>query len=113
MVILLRDFFKNSHVLDVGKSKNGDKHVKIILAQEVYFLNKGSIANELSKLPDGSTVTIDASRSVSIDHDVREVISDFKKTAKTKNIHVNIVLDPDVKASSSNPRSLKNDLINV
>ncbi|HEY5919954.1 MAG TPA: SulP family inorganic anion transporter [Chryseolinea sp.] len=112
VVILLRKSFKNSHVLDVHESKNGDKHVKIILAEEVYFLNKGSIANELNKLPDGSTVTIDASRSVSIDHDVREVISDFRKTAKTKNIRVNIILDP-IENSNGNSRSVKTDLINA
>lgn len=113
VVILLRESFKNSHVLDVHESNNGDKHVRIILAEEVYFLNKGAIADELNKLPEGGTVTIDASRTVSIDHDVQEVISDFRKTAKTKNILVKVILDPRLRANNNESRTLKRDLINV
>jgi MFS superfamily sulfate permease-like transporter len=113
VIILLRKSFKNSHILDVNENKNGVKHVRMTLAEEVYFLNKGAIANELNKLPDGSTVTIDASRSVSIDHDVEEVINDFKKTAKTKNIQVNVILDTVGKNGNGNPRSKKGDFVNV
>jgi MFS superfamily sulfate permease-like transporter len=100
-------------VLNVDESKSGNKHVKMILAEEVYFLNKGAIANELNKLPEGSTVTIDASRSVSIDHDVREVINDFKKNAKTKNIQVNVILEPAVKNGNGNSHSVKSEPIKV
>ena len=96
VVILLRNSFRNSHFLHI-ESINGSKHVKMTLAEEVYFLNKGAIAKELNKLTPGTTVTIDASRNVSIDHDVQEVLRDFKKTAASKNIRVNIVFE-----SSSN-----------
>jgi MFS superfamily sulfate permease-like transporter len=85
----------------------------MILAEEVYFLNKGAIADELNKLPEGSTITIDATRSVSIDHDVQEVIRDFKKTAKTKNILVNVILKPVAKSNNKDSRAVKNDLINA
>jgi MFS superfamily sulfate permease-like transporter len=113
VVILLRKSFKNSHILHVLDDRDGNKHVKITLAEEVYFLNKGAIANELKNLPDGSTITIDISRSVSIDHDVNEVISDFRKTAKTKNIQVLIEQDSGSIPGNVNPRPVKNDLINV
>ena len=113
LIILLRKSFKNSHILDVHENKNGNKHVRLILAEEVYFLNKGAIVNELNKLPNGSIVTIDASRSVSIDHDVREVINDFRKTAKAKHIQVNVILEPPSINGDSSPRSVKSDLIKV
>jgi MFS superfamily sulfate permease-like transporter len=113
VIILLRKSFKNSHILDVNENKNGAKHVTMILAEEVYFLNKGAIADELNKLPEGSTITIDATRSVSIDHDVQEVIRDFKKTAKTKNILVNVILKPVAKSNNKDSRAVKNDLINA
>lgn len=91
VVFLLRNSFKNSHFLHL-ESKNGNKHVKITLAEEVYFLNKGAIASELNKLTPGTTITIDASRNVNIDYDVQEVLRDFRKTAKSKDIQVNIIL---------------------
>jgi MFS superfamily sulfate permease-like transporter len=96
VIILLRNSFRNSHFLHL-ENINGSKHVKMTLAEEVYFLNKGAIAHELNKLTPGTIVTIDASRSVSIDHDVQEVIRDFKKTAKAKNIQLNIVFESTTK----------------
>jgi MFS superfamily sulfate permease-like transporter len=114
VIILLRNSFKNSHFLHLENS-NGNKHVRITLAEEVYFLNKGAIANELDKLPPGSTITIDASRSVSIDHDVQEVIRDFRKSAKSKNIQVNIITEPSVKTGNNedgdNPHAFKKALL--
>jgi hypothetical protein len=65
------------------------------LAEEVGFLNKGTIVNELNKVAPGSEVTIDASNSISIDHDVWEIIQDFKKTAGSKNIQVKIITDSE------------------
>lgn len=96
--ILLRNSFKNSHFLHL-ESHNGNKHVKMILAEEVYFLNKGAILNELNKIKPGSSVTIDTSRSVSIDYDVQEVIRDFQEQAKSKDIQVSVL---DRKRSEEN-----------
>jgi MFS superfamily sulfate permease-like transporter len=102
--ILLRNSFKNSHFLHL-ESHNGNKHVKMILAEEVYFLNKGAILNELNKIKPGSSVTIDTSRSVSIDYDVQEVIRDFKEQAKSKDIQVSVL---DRKRSEENRK--KNEM---
>ncbi len=92
ITILLRNSFRNSHFLHL-ENHNGNKHVKMTLAEEVYFLNKGAIVKELNKIPPGTEVTIDASRSVNIDYDVQEVIRDFSRTAESKNIKVNVILD--------------------
>jgi PDZ domain-containing secreted protein len=77
----------------------------MILAEEVYFLNKGAILNELNKIKPGSSVTIDTSRSVSIDYDVQEVIRDFKEQAKSKDIQVSVL---DRKRSEENRK--KNEM---
>ena len=88
--IILRNSYKNSHFLHVNNNNN-ITHVRLELAEEVYFLNKAAIRKELSRVRPGSMVTIDASRSVSIDHDVKEVIRDFKKTALSRGIIAEIV----------------------
>ncbi|MEZ4947280.1 MAG: SulP family inorganic anion transporter [Cyclobacteriaceae bacterium] len=112
LVIILRRSFKNSHFLHV-ESSSGKNQVKMTLAEEVYFLNKGAILNELNNVKNGCHVTIDISRSVNIDHDVLEVINNFRSTAASRDIEVTFIeskTDGD-KASSSNhlkPHVLEN-----
>jgi len=90
IVIILRNSFRNSHFLH-RENIEGNHHVKMTLAEEVYFMNKGAILSELNDIPEGSKLTIDMSKSVSIDYDVLEIIKNFKKSAPTKNIEVNII----------------------
>ena len=62
--------------------------MRIELAEEVTFLNKAAIMRELNEIPDGSVVTIDASRSVFVDEDVLEIIGDFETAAATRGIQI-------------------------
>ena len=93
VIVLLRRNFRNSHFLrSEGKDEEtGEHRVNIRLSEEVTFLNKGSIIRELSEVPDGSTVVIDRSNCVDIDHDVIEVIDDFQTNAKDRGITVEVV----------------------
>jgi len=93
IVIILRNSYKNSYFLNAN-TINGLSHVRLVLAEEVYFLNKAAIRKELNRIQPGTSVTIDASRCVSVDHDVREVIRDFMKTALSRNIIAEIVERP-------------------
>ncbi len=93
IIILLRDSFRNSYTVQ-EENINGSKHVKMTLAEEVYFLNKGPIANQLKKVSPGSLFTIDVSRSVKIDHDVKELIRDFQLSAASRNIQVKVIPKP-------------------
>ncbi|HEO1362477.1 TPA: SulP family inorganic anion transporter, partial [Legionella pneumophila] len=61
------------------------------LAEEVTFLNKGSIINELKNIPEGAEVIIDGSQSKIIDHDIKEVFQNFILNSKTKNIQVKLI----------------------
>ncbi|MGE0588938.1 MAG: SulP family inorganic anion transporter [Cyclobacteriaceae bacterium] len=93
IVIILRRSLQNSHFLNM-ENYEGNNHIKMTLAEEVYFMNKGAILSELNKVPDNSQLTIDMSRSVSIDYDVLEIISNFKETAKSKNISLTVIDGP-------------------
>ncbi|MEM9687452.1 MAG: SulP family inorganic anion transporter [Bacteroidota bacterium] len=68
-----------------------DKHIKdrtirLELAEDVTFINKASIQRTLSQIPDGSSVVIDASKSVHIDQDVIEIIQEFETNATYRDI---------------------------
>ncbi len=82
--------------------------IVIELAEDVSFLNKGSILQTLNQLPNNSEVFIDGSKTKKIHPDVIEIIEDFKQNAKERNITITskgfaneATLDPvkDFKAS--------------
>ena len=91
ILIMLRNSIKNSHFLHTKIVDNGHHKVKMTLAEEVTFLNKGAILRELNNLPDETHLTIDMSKSVKIDYDVLEIIDNFQKTADNKDIKVNLI----------------------
>lgn len=92
LVILLRNSFKNSHFLHREVLKdNGEKIVKMTLAEEVTFINKGAILKSMNKVQEGTHLTIDMSKSTSIDYDVLEIIDNFKSTSVEKGITVKLI----------------------
>lgn len=96
MVILQRNY-RNSHFLHIQESDSGDRHsVRLRLSEEVSFLNKGAILRELSEIPNGSRVTIDVSGCFVMDHDVAEIIEEFKTSAMSRDIDVEILDKPSV-----------------
>lgn len=90
VIALLHRNYLNSHFLHVElKDAPGSRHhVRMRLSEHVTFLNRGAILRELSAIPDGSRVTIDSRGSVSIDHDVLEILDDFETSAKGRDILV-------------------------
>jgi carbonic anhydrase len=88
---ILKNNFKNSYYFHKENFHAGDK-ISIKLAEEVSFLNKASIKDTLSALPDNSNVTIDASGSAYIDFDVVEILKDFILIqSKEKNITLTVI----------------------
>ncbi len=66
--------------------------ITLRLAQEVSFLNKGSIKKTLDGFPSGATVVIDATDSEYIDYDVLEEIREFYTIkAPSKGITVSLI----------------------
>lgn len=73
------------------QSENGEI-TTLQLAQEVSFLNKGSIKQTLASIPENSSVIIDATESEYIDYDVLEEIREFYDfRSKDKDIQVSLV----------------------
>lgn len=91
-ILLLRNY-RNSHFLHMQDKVDADDHHKIQmrLSEEVSFLNKAAILKALNTIPEDSEVTIDMSKSYSVDYDVLEIIDNFKNTAFEKNINVNLI----------------------
>ncbi|WP_309671809.1 SulP family inorganic anion transporter [Gemmatimonas sp.] len=61
---------------------------RIKLAEEVSFLNKGRILQQLASIPAHSRVVIDASQSKVVDFDVREILREFRSSAAMRAITV-------------------------
>jgi MFS superfamily sulfate permease-like transporter len=91
IIIILRNSYRNSHFLHIEESGNGRKKIKMTLAEEVTFLNKGAVRNALDNIPDGATITIDMSKSFRIDLDVQEIIDDFIISAPDRDIKAQLV----------------------
>jgi MFS superfamily sulfate permease-like transporter len=91
---ILRNNYRRSYFFHKETHKEGDK-ITITLAEDVTFLNKGSIMQTLSHLPEDTTVVIDGSKSHNIDLDVLEIIHDFKNTAELKNIKLELKNIPE------------------
>ena len=58
--------------------------------KDVTFLNKASLKKSLDRIPEGSFVLIDGTKSVFIDQDISEVVDDFTETAPLKGITVEL-----------------------
>lgn len=89
LFFILRSNYRRAYFFHKEEHHAGEK-ITIQLAEDVTFLNKGSIALTLDHLPENSTVVIDGSKSHNIDMDVLEIIHDFKSTAQLKNIKVEL-----------------------
>ena len=82
---------RNPFFFKLEKSNGSDRVYRLELAQEVSFLNKGAVQYAFTHLPENSKVIIDGTNARYIDHDVLEIIHNFKDNAFTKNIEVNLV----------------------
>jgi MFS superfamily sulfate permease-like transporter len=85
MFFVIRSNFKSA-VLVVS---DANKYL-FRLRKDVSFLNKPIIKNKLEKVPENSSVLIDATRADFIDKDIIEVIEDFLKHAPLKGITVEL-----------------------
>lgn len=66
-------------------------HYLLSLNKDVSFLNKALLRKFILRIPEQSTVTIDASKAKFIDHDIMETIEDFLATAPDDNITVEVI----------------------
>jgi len=88
--VILRSQYINSHFLHIEQSEGGEQ-IRMRLAEEVSFLNKGALIKELNSIPDGANVLIDASNSVRIDQDALEIVNDFLDSTERRGITVELL----------------------
>jgi MFS superfamily sulfate permease-like transporter len=89
---MLRNNYKNLFYLIENKQVEGKPlEYKIVLAEEVSFLNKASFLEMLHRVPANSRIVIDGSKSNVIDYDIIDIIDNFKDNAQTKNITLEVV----------------------
>ena len=87
---ILRHNYRNPYYFHKEEYNKGEI-IKIILSENVTFLNKANILQTLNHIPSNSKLEIDGSKSLNISHDVIEIIRDFSENAKLKNIELKVI----------------------
>ncbi|SFN49088.1 Sulfate permease, MFS superfamily [Bizionia echini] len=91
IVVILLKSYQNSHFLHIEDKSNGKHKIKMTLAEEVTFFNKGAILNELDSLPRDTYLELDLIKTRYLDHDIVEILEDFLHKAKERNIDIKLM----------------------
>lgn len=91
VVVILIKSYQNSHFLHLEDKSNGVVKMKMTLAEEVTFFNKGAILKELDKLPEQSHLELDVRKTRYLDNDIIEILDDFAFKANERHIHIKLV----------------------
>ncbi len=104
VIVILFKSYQNSHFLQIQDKSNGTHKIKITLAEEVTFFNKGAILKELDSIPHDTFLELDISKTHYLDYDIIEILEDFSIKAKDRNINLILISQ---KSSVENPESIK------
>lgn len=102
IIVILLKSYQNSHFLHIEENSEGTNCVKMTLAEEVTFFNKGAILKELDNLPENTLLEIDVMKTKYLDNDIIEILEDFKTKAKERNINIKVISE---RGSMENPPS--------
>tara|TARA_R110002051_G_scaffold71624_5_gene129425 strand:+ start:64529 stop:66121 length:1593 start_codon:yes stop_codon:yes gene_type:complete len=91
IVVILLKSYQNSHFLHIEDNSNGKHRIKMTLAEEVTFFNKGAILKELDSLPKDTYLEINILNTRYLDNDIIEILEDFSLKAKERNIDIRLV----------------------
>lgn len=91
IVVILIKSYQNSHFLHKEGEGVDDGKIKMTLAEEVTFFNKGAILKELDKLPKNSFLELDVRKTRYLDNDIIEILDDFAFKAKERNITIKLI----------------------
>ena len=81
---------------------NGVHKIKMTLAEEVTFFNKGAILKELDALEENSYLELDVRNTRYLDNDIIEILEDFQEKAHNRNITIKLVSN---RGTVENPES--------
>ena len=91
IVVILLKSYQNSHFLHMEDVSNGKHRIKMTLAEEVTFFNKGAILKELDSLPRDTYLEINLLKTRYLDLDIIEILDDFSVKAKDRNIDIQLI----------------------
>ena len=91
IVVILIKSYQNSHFLHIEDASNGVHRIKMELAEEVTFFNKGAILKELDCLPENSFLELDVRKTRYLDYDIIEILEDFASKAKARDITIKLI----------------------
>ncbi|WP_347923435.1 SulP family inorganic anion transporter [Pontimicrobium sp. SW4] len=91
VVVILIKSYQNSHFLHIEDKSNGKQRLKMTLAEEVTFFNKGAILKELDRLPENSFLEFDVRKTRFLDNDIIEILEDFAFKAKARNVDIKLI----------------------
>ena len=102
IVVILIKSYQNSHFLHIQDKSNGVHKLKMTLAEEVTFFNKGAILKELEGIPKDTYLELDVRNTRYLDNDIIEILEDFSWKAKERNIDIKLISE---KGTVDNPAS--------
>ncbi|MEZ5009472.1 MAG: SulP family inorganic anion transporter [Chitinophagales bacterium] len=91
VIVILIKSYQNSHFLHIEGETATNRKVKMTLAEEVTFFNKGAILKELDRLEENSYLELDVRKTRYLDNDIIEILEDFAVKAKERNITIKLV----------------------
>ncbi|CAM4086980.1 SulP family inorganic anion transporter [Gillisia limnaea] len=91
IVVVLIKSYQNSHFLHKEGEDVDDGIIKMTLAEEVTFFNKGAILKELESLPENSKLELDVRKTRYLDNDIIEILEDFAFKAKERHIDIKLI----------------------
>jgi len=91
IIVILLKSYQNSHFLHIEDHSNGKHKIKMALAEEVTFFNKGAILKELDSLPRDTYLEFDVTKTRYLDYDIIEILEDFAFKAKERNIDIKLI----------------------
>jgi len=96
IVVILFKSYQNSHFLHIEDKSNGVHKIKMTLAEEVTFFNKGAILKELDTLPADTFLELDVTKTRYLDNDIIEILEDFAFKAKERNVDIKLISERGV-----------------
>ncbi len=58
--------------------------------KDVSFIHKAELKDKLASVPNGASLILDGTKALNIDHDIKDILNDFRRAAKFKHIRVEL-----------------------
>lgn len=104
VIVLLLKSYTNSHAMLIKEFQGKKNLFHMNLAEEVTFVNRGSIVKELDALPEGALLELDFRKTKILDYDILEYLDEFSVKAKNNNIQIKIISERGI---VDNPHSFR------